>query len=385
MKTPINPFITNGYLSPEYFCDREVESKEIIRSMVNGDNLALMSPRRLGKSGLIHHCFQNKQIKDKYNTFYVDIYAAGSLREFVYFLGKEIFESLKPEGNKIIDGFFTIISSLRPAFRLDERTGSPSFEIGLGDIKQPEFTLEQIFYYLETADKPSIVAIDEFQQISKFPESNIEAILRTHIQKCKNCHFIFAGSHRNMMQAIFASPARPFYQSVGFLTLGAIEKDVYVDFIVSKFQQYERTISSEYASLVYNLFDGHTWYIQKCCNYIFSQLNVNEECTTTIFESSIEQTIASYENIFKGILSMLPEKQKELLIAISKEKNAKNITSAAFIHKHSLASASSVQAATKQLLDKQLVTFDDLSYSVYDRFMGLWLQKSYGSGYRLNN
>ena len=107
MKTPINPFITNGYISPDYFCDREVESKEIIRSMVNGDNLALMSPRRLGKSGLIHHCFQNKKLKDKYNTFYVDIYAAGSLREFVYFLGKEIFESLKPEGNKIIDGFFT--------------------------------------------------------------------------------------------------------------------------------------------------------------------------------------------------------------------------------------------------------------------------------------
>ncbi len=385
MQTPQNPFITNGYVSPEYFCDREVESKEIIRSMVNGDNLALMSPRRLGKSGLIHHCFQNKQLKDKYNTFYVDIYAAGSLREFVYFLGKEIFESLKPEGNKIIDGFFTIISSLRPAFRLDERTGSPSFEIGLGDIKQPEFTLEQIFYYLETADKPSIVAIDEFQQISKFPESNIEAILRTHIQKCKNCHFIFAGSHRNMMQAIFTSPARPFYQSVGFLNLEAIERDTYIAFITKKFEIYKRTVSVEQAGFIYDIFEGHTWYIQKCCNYIFSQLNAKESCTNEIVESSIIQMISSYESIYKGMLSMLPERQKELLIAISKEKKAKNITSGAFIQKHSLASASSVQAAIKQLLDKQLVTFDEQTYSVYDRFMGFWLQKSYGSGYRLEN
>ena len=36
MKTPINPFITSGYFSPEYFCDREAESENLMHELING-------------------------------------------------------------------------------------------------------------------------------------------------------------------------------------------------------------------------------------------------------------------------------------------------------------------------------------------------------------
>lgn len=80
---------------------------------------------------------------------------------------------LKPQGNKFIDRFFSIITSLRVGFKLDSITGEPILELGLGDIHAPETTLEEIFIYLEQADKPCIVAIDEFQQISSYPEKKI--------------------------------------------------------------------------------------------------------------------------------------------------------------------------------------------------------------------
>lgn len=80
-------------------------------------------------------------------------------------------------------------------FKLDAITGEPTFDIGLGDIQSPQITLDEIFNYLESADKPCIVAIDEFQQIGTYAEGNIEALLRTKFSNAdRRCSFSLAAS-----------------------------------------------------------------------------------------------------------------------------------------------------------------------------------------------
>ena len=110
--------------------------------------------------------------------------------------------------------------------------GNPSFELGIGDIKSAETTLDEIFTYLNSADKPCIVAIDEFQQITSYPEDNVEALLRTYAQRCNNAKFIFAGSQRHIMGEIFTAPSRPFFQSVSMMALGPLPTEYYVAFAV---------------------------------------------------------------------------------------------------------------------------------------------------------
>ena len=105
MKPLKNPFITSGYESAEYFCDREQESENLIREVINGNNLALISTRRMGKTGLIQHCFNSPEIKDNYYTFFVDIYATKSLRDLVFSLSRVIVDGLKPFGKKAIESF----------------------------------------------------------------------------------------------------------------------------------------------------------------------------------------------------------------------------------------------------------------------------------------
>ncbi len=376
-----NPFVISGYVSPEYFCDREDESKELVQSLFSGRNTAIISPRRMGKTGLIQHCFHQKEIQQGYYTFFIDIYATTSLKELVFMLGKQIFETLKPKGKRFVDSFFRIISSLRPAFKMDIVTGAPIFDIGIGEINQPEYSLEQIFAYLESADKHCVVAIDEFQQITRYPEKNIEAVLRTHIQQCKNTIFFFAGSQRHMMQNIFFSASRPFYQSVSLLDLDAIAIEKYTSFVRNHFENAGKRINDDCIERVYNLFEGHTWYIQNVFNRLYTLVDEGEECTFSLIEYCIDNTIASYETMFQSMLAFLPEKQKELLCAIAKEGKAREITSSAFIKKHGLHSSSSVQNSTKQLLDKEIITKENDYYQVYDRFLGLWLLKVYGNGY----
>ena len=271
MQTVRNPFIVSGYVSADYFCDRKAETAELTGALVNGRNIVIVSPRRMGKTGLIEHCFHQKEIAQGYYTFFVDIYATGSLKELVFMLGKHIFDTLKPKGRKFVEGFFAAIGSLRPAFKLDAVSGEPVFDIGIGEIRKPEVSLEELFAYLEAADKPCLVAIDEFQQIARYPEKNVEAVLRTHIQKCTNTNFVFAGSQRHMMQNIFFSASRPFYQSASFLNLGPIEERAYHKFVREHFEQAGKRISDECIARIYGLFEGHTWYMQTLLNRLYEQ------------------------------------------------------------------------------------------------------------------
>lgn len=377
MATIRNPFIVTGKIAPEYFCDRVNESARLIKSITNGNNLVIISPRRMGKTGLIQFCYDKPEISAEYYTFFIDILHTSSLREFTYLLGREIYETLSPRSKKMTTLFIQTLKSISGKFGFDPISNLPSFNLELGDIERPEYTLDEIFEYLSQADKPCIVAIDEFQQIAKYPEKNIEALLRTHIQRLDNCHFIFAGSERHMMQTMFTSSARPFYYSADILELGAIPSEIYIPFVVGHFKRRQRKIKATDVNTIYNLFQGHTYYIQKTFNESFADTPEGGVCSMETIQAAINNMIDSNDTIFREILSNIPEKQKTLLYAIAKEGEAERITSAEFIKRHSLSSASSVQSAAKKLLEKDFITEINKVYSVTDRLFAMWIKRLY--------
>lgn len=377
MATIRNPFIVTGKIAPEYFCDRVNESARLIKSITNGNNLVIISPRRMGKTGLIQFCYDKPEISAEYYTFFIDILHTSSLREFTYLLGREIYETLSPRSKKMTTLFIQTLKSISGKFGFDPISNLPSFNLELGDIERPEYTLDEIFEYLSQADKPCIVAIDEFQQIAKYPKKNIEALLRTHIQRLDNCHFIFAGSERHMMQTMFTSSARPFYHSADILELGAIPSEIYIPFVVGHFKRRQRKIKATDVNTIYNLFQGHTYYIQKTFNESFADTPEGGVCSMETIQAAINNMIDSNDTIFREILSNIPEKQKTLLYAIAKEGEAERITSAEFIKRHSLSSASSVQSAAKKLLEKDFITEINKVYSVTDRLFAMWIKRLY--------
>lgn len=374
-----NPFVITGKIEPEYFCDRVNESARLIKSITNGNNLVIISPRRMGKTGLIQFCYDKPEISNEYYTFFIDILHTSSLREFTYLLGRAIYDTLLPRSRKIATMFMQTIKSISGKFGFDPVTNTPTFNVELGDIEMPEYTLEEIFCFLAKADKPCIIAIDEFQQISKYPEKNIEALLRTHIQKISNCNFVFAGSERHMMQEMFTSSARPFYNSADILELKAIAPCEYIPFVKHHFEKRNKSIATENIEYVYNLFKGHTYYIQRTFNEAFADTAEQEECCNETIKQAIENIIASNDTIFREILSNIPEKQKALLYAIAKEGEATNITSASFIKRHALLSASSVQSAAKKMLERDVITQINKVYSVTDKLFAMWINKIYGA------
>lgn len=370
-----NPFVTTGYAGAEFFCDREKETEDIIRYLTNGNNVALISPRRYGKSDLLRHCFAQKTIIDNYYTFIVDIYSTKTVAEMVGKLGSAILETLKPKGKKTWEKFLAILSSVRSGISFDIN-GQPSWTMSVGDIHSPTATLDEIFAYLQNADRPCLVVIDEFQQITKYGDPNIEAEIRTRVQYCSNAHFVFSGSRRQLMGTIFTSPARPFYQSVTLYHLDRLPLDRYSEFCTNLFEKRGKHLDIAVVNHLYKQFDGVTYYMQRVMNELFSQTAVGATCVEEDVSKAVDEIIAVSSTIYEDLMYQLPEKQSRVLIAVAKDGSAKNVTSGSFTKRHSLPSPNSVKSAIPALIDKGLLTQDKGVYKVYDLFFAIWLVKN---------
>jgi AAA+ ATPase superfamily predicted ATPase len=376
-----NPFYITGIIPERFFCDREHETQWLVRTLQNNANVLLTSPRRMGKTQLIRHVYAQPSIKDAYYTFYTDIYPTTSVYELVLFLSKEIYNVLVPKGKVAIDRFLSTIRSLSGSFGYNPITGFPSFDVKLGDIHSPQLTLEEIFRYLENADKPCIFAIDEFQQISRYPEKNVEALLRSYIQNMNNCRFIFAGSDRHVLENMFNSAAKPFYNSAEQVYLDRIPKESYTNFAITQFREAGRVLDPDAASLAYDLFEGHTYYVHNLLHnafaYIAPDVNVGQEHINKILDDTLQEK----EHSFSSVMNQLNYQQKETLVAIAKEGKAVGVTSVAFVKKHALKSPSAVQYAISVLLESQLLTYENngrsRSYRLADRFLEKWICRTY--------
>jgi AAA+ ATPase superfamily predicted ATPase len=370
-----NPFLVAGYHSPAYFCDREIETEKIISALTNDRNISLISPRRFGKTGLIHHVFYQMQLqKNDVRCFYLDIFPTHNLQGFVQLLAKTVLGKLDNFSEKTfkrISGFFT---SFHPSFSIDPLTGSPNVTLNIRP-EQAQSSLQEIFTYLQQSGKRCYIAIDEFQQITEYPEKGVEALLRSYMQFSMNVKFIFAGSKKHLMDAMFSSVNRPFYQSTQKTGLKEIPLAVYGAFAERLFAQYGKKLALPLFETVYRAVLGHTWYIQFILNQLFAlpQKEYAEQDVYRIISDVLQEENATY----KTYCELLTKGQLRVLTAIAKERKTSTPFHSAFIQKYNLTAASSIKLAINSLIDKTLILKDEEGYYfVYDRFFALWLEKS---------
>ena len=161
----LNPFSVSAYMGPEYFCDRVKETEELKEALSNGRNVTLISPRRVGKTGLIKHLFESLNAKEV-QCFYIDLFSTSNLQEFTKVFVQEILtQRVTPFSERVWAEITHFFGSLRPVFGADPISGMPQCMIDIQPQRE-EWTLQQIFAYLEKSDVPCYIALDEFQTIA---------------------------------------------------------------------------------------------------------------------------------------------------------------------------------------------------------------------------
>lgn len=365
-----NPFLTQGYAGREYFCDREDETKKLRIALENGRNVTLISLRRMGKTGLIHHVFHEIKI----DHVYVDILHTTSLTEFTAVFGKAVLNQLESPIGKSLNQITSLFKKIQPSIKFDSLSGQPAFDLTVGTEKEAESTLEDIFNYLKKRKKKAVIAIDEFQQISFYPEKKTEALLRSYVQNLHHIQFIFSGSSKHILTAMFSHAGRPFYQSTQFLFLDHLKREVYSNFITYHFEKARKKIDINSVNEILEWSKSHTFYVQLVCHKTFLK-------TEKLFHSKLlaqvkEEIFQENEPYFISYKNLLSEQQWNLLKAIAKESEVSKINQKSFLNKHHL-SASTVQRSIKALEEREMIVHENNSHRVYDVFLGRWLAEKY--------
>jgi len=369
-----NPFITSGYIGIEYFCNRENETTGILGSLMNGRSITLTSVRRMGKTGLIRHVFT--QLPKGYAGIYIDILSTENLNDFLNVFSSAVFNAIPEKsspGKKILD----FIKSLRPVITFDPLTGQPQVTL---DVKGGELNrhIDSILRFLELYPQKVIIAIDEFQQITEYPEKNIDAFLRGIIQSLNNVYFIFSGSQQHLMTELFTAPSKPFYQSTGFLKIGKIDISHYSAFVSRHFMAAGKQISAEVILEMLDWTDLHTYYVQLICNRVFAL--ESGKITGKIWREEASKLLQEYEIIFYKYRDLLTGQQWKLLKAIARENQVFQPTSKDFMAKYSLGSPATVLRSLQALLDREMIYSEygqdgSQFYCVYDVLFRRWMQR----------
>lgn len=368
-----NPFVYEGYESPEYFCDRTEETEKVISHLQNGRNLTLVSPRKIGKTGLIKHAFYRiKQENKDAICIYTDIFHTQNLHDLAQTLGKAIIQERLLDKQYPTNKVLQFFSMWRPTISFDPVTGSPTVSVSMERSKS-EYTIESIFQYLKNSNKEIFFAIDEFQTIADYPEKGTEALLRSHIQFMHNVHFIFSGSKLHMMYEMFGSPKRPFYQSTAMMSLEPLHKEIYYDFAARFFTDKRGELSEQVFYRLYEQFSGYTWYIQSVLNRLYE--NENRVTDEQQVRESLHRILIDKGDQYETLMTYLSGNQRLLVKAIADEGIVAQPQSNDFIQKHELPSASSVKKALSSLMEKDVVYRTADGYIIYDRFFDLWLKR----------
>lgn len=366
----INPFLLKGYAGEQYFCDRVEESQKIINSIHNQQDLTLYAYRRLGKSALIRHVAT--QMEADYHFVYADIWGTSSLSEFVKELTNSIIKSnvfsQRGLGKKLQD----FVKSLGTSFTIGH-DGMPSIDLTYNDKSKAFKNLDEIIGFLNAQTKPVVLAIDEFQEIRKYDSEDtpIEAVLRKLTQQSNNIRFIYSGSEFHLLNDIFNSYNRPFYQSTRMIEIGPIEHDIYKEFILHHFKRGNKSIESSLVDEILKFTYRHTFYVQSIFNHLYSLSKQPKNWTE--FEKIYHPFIMEKGVFYSELPNRVTPQQFVITKAFAKAGRVSSPTGNVFLDLAGLTNASSMKRAVQALLDKQILIKEGEDYRLYDVFLEHYL------------
>jgi hypothetical protein len=371
----INPFKYGGVVSGPYFADRSDEIKELTREMENNNRVFLVSPRRLGKTCLLHQ-LSKKLEKSGMPCAYIDLNAFPDLRGFAGAMTSMTARALETNTDRLLK-IFSGFHKLRPKLSMDhEGNLSAGLELAVGEKDALSALVEGLAHADTLAAKKKkrlVIIIDEFSDIEKYNGRSVEKALRAEIQKHEHSAYIFSGSEQSVMLAMVQDSKRAFYRLGRIMKLGPIKRESYCRFILQWLAKGGYKASKADIIRILDLGEDVPYNIQRLCNAMWESALESKTIDPDLVEKMpliiARQDSAHYEMLWQTAT----QAQKTLLIALAGNPDALPF-SKDFQMQHGIGPSSSIKASLVSLLKKGIVhrTLEG-RYRFVDHFMPFWI------------
>jgi AAA+ ATPase superfamily predicted ATPase len=370
-----NPFTYGDLASDESFTDRGDELAQLKADVRNGQNVAVIAPRRYGKSSLVKAALSDL-IGEGFLVVEVDLMTTPTKERLAAKLAKSIHDDVATAVFRAKERL-RIFSSLRivPSMTVDTH-GVMSFGFSAARAEADvDATIERLLELPAeiAADKGRrlVVSFDEFQEITAI-DPRLPALMRAVFQQQRDVAHVYAGSKRDMMRRLFSDEHEPFYRSAKTMEIGAIPVPLFADFVKAQFDRTDRGVSDEAVDRLLAVTGGHPYATQELAYALWEEIPEGFSGSVGDLDEALRAVLRAEHARFTLNWESATRPQKLLLQALAREPGRP--FSNAYRLRHDLPPTSGVQRALRPLLDGELVRKEeDGDYDLAEPFLREWI------------
>jgi AAA+ ATPase superfamily predicted ATPase len=299
-------FPLGGPVPPEDLVGRERYIASAIERLLDGQNLLVAGPRRIGKTSVILEALRRLRRKGAF-TAYVDCLGATSLRG----LGEKFVDALLENQTGLARSFAQAKALARGA-KLTVRVKYEHLEIALelaretNDARFFEGALDLPEALATKARRRVVVALDEFQTCARLGP-RVYDVMRARFQTHRSVAYVFLGSEAGLLEALFTTKGEPLYRFAVAHDLAdpaghrfGIDPEDWQLYIKKKFAARALRIGEAEVDQILDLTGGHPQDTMQVCAelYYFMRDAGVRTVTPQLLSLAYEQALRELERAF---------------------------------------------------------------------------------------
>lgn len=374
------PFIFGRIATDENFTDREKETEHLVNNFESLINTVIISPRRWGKSSLVHRAADIAMRADKnIRICTIDLFNVKTEEQFYTVLARKLIQGTSSRWEEAVENAKKFFSRLVPKISVGAGPGSEiSIDFDWEEMKSnPDEILDLSERIAEAKGVKIVVCIDEFQNIAEFEDPLFfQRRLRAHWQRHKKVSYCLYGSKRHMMMEVFTDSSMPFYKFGDIFFLNKIDTEHFIPFITERFSSTGKSITEDASRNIVSLADNHPYYVQQLSQ--LSWLRTSGQCDVETVVKAHLSLVEQLSLLFSNLMETLTFQQTCYLHALIA--GEKSITSAETMYRYHISSATAASRSLKTLIKKDILDSTSGEISFQDPIFEYWLRHDY---YRL--
>ena len=371
------PFIFGRIATDENFTDRDQEIKHLVNNFESLINTIIISPRRWGKSSLVHKASSIAMQEDRtLKVCSVDLFNVKTEEQFYTVFAQSLIQGTASKWDEAVENAKQFFSHLVPKISIGTDPGSKiSIDFDWEEIKKnPDEILDLPERIAHSKGIRIVVCIDEFQNISEFDDPLFfQRKLRANWQMHQKASYCLYGSKRHMMMEVFADASMPFYKFGDIFFLNKIDTEHFVPFIKKRFTSTGKTITEDACRKIVALADNHPYYVQQLSQ--LSWLRCLSECREEVVIKAHLSLVEQLSLLFTNLMETLTFQQTCYLHAVIAGEKA--ITNSETMHKYHISSATAASRSLKTLINKDILDSKAGVVSFQDPIFEYWLRHYY--------
>ncbi len=376
-----NPFYYGDLALDDAFTDRASELKSLEADLRNGQNVALIAPRRYGKSSLVRRATQRLAATGVL-VAEVDLMKTPTKEKLASALARSIYRDLAKgkavKAKEQAKDQLKMFAGLRiaPVITVNPEDASFSFSFSTSHAEEDiDATLERLFELpaqLAAEQKKRVVLyFDEFQEIIDI-DPKLPTLMRAVFQEQPEVAHVYAGSKRDMMTRLFSHRNEPFYRSAKVMEIGLIPVGLFKRFVRARFDATDRGIADAVLDALLETTRGHPYGTQELAYALWEEVPEGFTAQTPDLEAALATVLRAENAHFTLLWEKISRAQRLVLQALAAEPG--RVQASGYRATFSLPAASTVQRAIEALAGDELVARRaDGAYEIIEPFLAEWV------------